>query len=69
MSKLSSADTSCGSVMGVEGASEALSSSVVPLRLSALERVESVIANLGWKRGDILLILCVQIPEMLNFDF
>jgi len=58
LSKLSSAETSCGSVMGVEGASDALSSSVVPLRLSALERVESVIANLGWMRGDILLILC-----------
>ena len=50
--------------MGVEGASEALSSSVVPLRLSALERVESVIANLGWKRGDILLILCVMVGSV-----
>ena len=38
----SSPEPSCGSVMGVEGASEWLSSSVVAPRLSALERVEFV---------------------------
>jgi len=64
LSKDSSAETSCGSVMGVEGASEALSSSVVPLRLSALERVTSVIANLGCMRGDSLLILCVMVGSV-----
>jgi hypothetical protein len=64
LSKDSSAETSCGSVMGVEGASEVLSSSVVPLRLSALERVESVIAYLGWMRGESLLILCVMVGSV-----
>ena len=64
LSKDSSAETSCGSVMGVEGVSEVLSSSVVPLRLSALERVESVIAYLGWMRGESLLILCVMVGSV-----
>lgn len=64
LSKDSSAETSCGSVMGVEGASEALSSSVVPLRLSALERVESVKAYLGCMRGESLLILCVMVGSV-----
>lgn len=41
----SSPEPSCGSVMGVEGASESLASSVVVPRLSALERVELVRAN------------------------
>ena len=50
--------------MGVEGASEVLSSSVVPLRLSALERVESVIAYLGCMRGESLLILCVMVGSV-----
>ena len=48
LSKPSSAETSCGSVIGVEGASESLASSVVvPPRLSALDRVDSVRANFG----------------------
>jgi hypothetical protein len=64
LSKLSSAEPSCGSVIGVEGASESLASSFVPLRLSALERVELVIANLGWIRGDILLILCEMVGSV-----
>jgi hypothetical protein len=50
--------------MGVEGASESLASSVVPLRLSALERVEFVIANLGWIRGDIVLIWCETVGSV-----
>jgi hypothetical protein len=58
LSNTSSPEPSCASVMGVEGVSEWLSSSVVAPRLSALERVESVRAYWAFNRGDILLILC-----------
>ena len=58
LSNTSSPEPSCASVMGVEGASEWLSSSVVAPRLSALERVELVRAYWAFNRGDILLILC-----------
>jgi hypothetical protein len=64
LSNPSSAETSCGSVIGVEGASESLASSVVPLRLSALERVEFVIANFGCIRGESLLILWVIVGSV-----
>lgn len=64
LSKPSSADPSCKSVIGVEGASESLASSVVAPRLSALERVELVMASWALIRGDILVILCEMVGSV-----